>query len=149
MCFHRDHPFLNFTLNELVSQFNPLIWGQQGPKRVSECAKQYCVLEQGSEKLEGINCMPKDDKFETGGKFSILHHSSGIHKLLCSTKVMASFNFKKLFYNLVNIETNNCKKIYSWLWKTKHNLRTTYPLAGVGKVLRQRRWPFGQGGDQG
>ena len=110
MCFHRDHPFLNFTINELVAHFDPFTWGQQGPKRVSECAKQYCVLEQGSEKLEGINCMPKDDKFETGGKFSILHHRSGIHKLLCSTKVMASFNFKKLFCNLVNIETNNCKK---------------------------------------
>ena len=77
MCYHRHHPFLNFTLNELVSHFNSKKWGHQGPKRISASAKQYCDMEPGRKMLEGISCTPKNNEYEKMGRFSILHQSSG------------------------------------------------------------------------
>ena len=85
MRFHRGHPFLLFTLSELVSHFDSSVWGQQGPKRVSESAKKYCDTEPGSAILEGVTCIPKDKNTGNQGVFSILNHSSGILMLLFST----------------------------------------------------------------
>ena len=78
MSFHSHHPFLNLTLNELVSHFNSKKWGQQGPRRVSESAKKYCDTEPGSTMLEGGTCIPKDKSTRNHGGFSILNQTSGM-----------------------------------------------------------------------
>ena len=40
LSFQRSHPFLKFTLEEFVKEFDPHIWGHQGPQRLTACTQQ-------------------------------------------------------------------------------------------------------------
>ena len=37
--FHKGHPFLDLTLEEIVANFNSGAWGTNGPDRVTESAR--------------------------------------------------------------------------------------------------------------
>ena len=76
LSFQRNHPFLRFTLDELVENFDSKMWGNQGPQRVTACIYKYCDFNPKSI-LEGEYCNPKDNKTSSGGGFSVLHHSTG------------------------------------------------------------------------
>ena len=149
MCFRRGHPFLKFTLKELVSHFNSSIWGLQGPKRVSASAKKYCNLEAVSEVLEGKRCTPKDN---TMGGFSVLHHSTGILLPLNSASVLEfdiisickpwffrdpiqiQIQYVGLTILLHVIQLTNLL-IVKGRQRPKYGHRPTHRLLGVGKIL--------------
>ena len=148
MCYHRHHPFLNFTLNELVSHFNSKIWGHQGPQRVSASAKQYCDLESGI--LEGINCTPKDEGSEKigtigsdkMGRFSILHHSTGkrLPLLSCLAKAFGLIKFFLCcFCNLVPARLVHTEiNVYLMEDREYNDFSTTYSMGELGKILQER-----------
>ena len=75
LCFPQGHPFLKFVLEEQVSNFDPKIWGNLGPQRLTSCVTKYCNLT--ATPLEGGLCTPNDNNTGPDGGFSILNRTAG------------------------------------------------------------------------